>query len=451
MKVAFVNHPEQSYALPPKGGSIDIWIHEVGRRLAQSCDVVAYSTRGSLPEQEWCDGIHYRRVFDRGEELLKRFGRIKGAKHVAWKLHDFSSRFYYVGYSLAVANDLRSQGCDIIHFFNLSQYAPIFRRFIPKAKLVLHMQSQFLTSQSRRAVEQRLRKADRILACSRFLTDDIRGAFPEFAERCATIYNGADVKCFVPDGEGDADRNGAPLIVFAGRISPEKGLHVLLDAFALVLRRCPSAKLEVAGPNAEMPLDFLPSWFFGRSDGANELSRLARYYDGRSYLLHLKEQVDRLQLDGSVSFSGLLSRSELADHHRRARVCVVPTVGNEVFGMAAAEALSSGVPVIASRVAGLPEVIEDGTTGLLVEPNDPAALADAMLCLIDNDGLRRSMALAARQRAISLFSWDVIAQDLLRMYVELESPPVAKGSEPPRFATPGSRTVEKKCAAPGAC
>lgn len=85
------------------------------------------------------------------------------------------------------------------------------------------------------------------------------------------------------------------------------------------------------------------------------------------------------------------------------------------------EAMPRGVPVVATGVGGVAEAVEDGKSGLLVHPNDPTALADTILRLLDNENLRRSMGQAARQRAIQLFSWDKAAQDQMEVFKGLES------------------------------
>jgi glycosyltransferase involved in cell wall biosynthesis len=87
-----------------------------------------------------------------------------------------------------------------------------------------------------------------------------------------------------------------------------------------------------------------------------------------------------------------------------------------LFGIPTAEANASGVAVVTSRIAGLPEVVEHGKTGLLVPPGDPSALADAIIRLLEDDRLRRSMGDAGRRRVLQYFTWDRIAQDLLNHY-----------------------------------
>jgi glycosyltransferase involved in cell wall biosynthesis len=412
MKIAIVDHPETSYVSFSKGGSVEIWIHEVARRLAQSCEVVTYSTRGSLPEEEWCDGVRYRRVFDWTEELLSRFGKMKGAKHAARKLHDFHSGFYYIGYSLAVAKDLRSQRCDIIHIINLSQYAPIFRRFNPKAKIALNMRCEWLTQLDRRLVDARLEKVDLVIGNSEYVTNKIRSAFPRFAGRCQTVWNGTDPDYFVP-GKSRIERSGRAVkrLLFVGRISPEKGIHVLIDAMPLVLERFPQAQLEIIGPVGQV----LPRDCIVDLDGDPEVQRLSSFYDGVEYHDQLKAQVRSLCLESHVHFHWGLPHPELLNHYQAADVFVFPSI-SESFGVPVIEAMACGTPVVAGRAGGIPELVVPGKTGLLVERGNPRQLADAILKILLDSSLARSMGEWGRKRVQDHFSWQNVVENLLSQY-----------------------------------
>lgn len=122
MKIAFINQPWNDVVPPVQTGSIAIWTYEVARRLARSCEVIIYARRSRRQKKVECqEGINYRRVpvaLDRWlQRLLELFSvgrRVKGPL--------FASGWYYLGYILRIANDLRVQQCDIVHLHNLPQF-----------------------------------------------------------------------------------------------------------------------------------------------------------------------------------------------------------------------------------------------------------------------------------------------------------------------------------------
>jgi glycosyltransferase involved in cell wall biosynthesis len=326
----------------------------------------------------------------------------------------FKSNWYYWGHALQIALNVRKRGCDIVHILNLSQFAPLIRALNPKTKIVLHMHCEWLTRLKPAVIRRRLRSVDLVLSCSDFVTKQIRAAFPEFASRCATLYNGVDVEHFFPNVEV-REENRIKRLLYVGAVCPHKGLHVLLDALPAVVKRYPRFQLDIVGESAfPLPLDWLSSL------GEPELmAPLVRFYDSKGYIGHLQEQIARLHLTDYVKFIGKVSRGDLAERYRQADVFVFPSLWNELFGIPTAEANASGVPVVTSRIAGLPEVVEHEKTGLLVPPDDPAALADAIIRLLEDENLRRSMGQAGRERVLQRFTWDEITQGLIQHYEAL--------------------------------
>lgn len=116
-------------------------------------------------------------------------------------------------------------------------------------------------------------------------------------------------------------------------------------------------------------------------------------------------------------FVGRVSSERFTDVYRSMDVFAFPsTNAAEAFGLVAVEAMSCGVPVVASDLPGVRSVVADGTTGLLVPPNDPAALADALNRLLEQDDLRRGMGRAARERAVARYDWDRHIEELTKTY-----------------------------------
>ena len=102
--------------------------------------------------------------------------------------------------------------------------------------------------------------------------------------------------------------------------------------------------------------------------------------------------------------------------YQGADLLAFPSVWHEPFGIPIVEAMACGLPVVATRGGGVPEIIEDGETGILVERGDAAALAQGIIRLLGDDALRARMGRAGRRRAVERFSWETVAENLLACY-----------------------------------
>ena len=178
---------------------------------------------------------------------------------------------------------------------------------------------------------------------------------------------------------------GVPRLLFLGQLVERKGLHVLVDAFARVDR---NAQLVLAGGD----------W---TSDGyAQRVKALARDL-GVAERVHFE--------DHREDVGALLSTAD---------VFVLPSL-SEARPRSIIEAMSLGIPVVASNTGGIPSLIASGDTGLLVPPNDAAALADGLNRLVRDAGLRRSLGTAARRSAAENFRADRTAAEYVRLYRRL--------------------------------
>jgi len=392
--IAFVEQPWAG-ALPPSE-SVAIGIREVARRLARNGARVVVLARGGTNgvETREDDGVEYRLV---PAELDWR--AMKAATPVRWlstaRRPFFSTRFFHPVYLRAVAREVRALEPDVVHVHNFSQLLPMLRRASPASRLILQMHCDWLAELSHRMVARRLRSADLVLGCSDHVTDRIRGRFPELGDRVTTRLNGVDVDRFLP-----AAARPPRTVFFAGRIAPDKGIHVLCDAFRSVRRRFPDAELVLVGPEAPVPREMQVAL----SD--DPLVRDLDAFYGRSYLEQLRE---RLGEDaGAVRFVGGLPADEMPPRYDDATVAVMPSL-EEGFGLPLAEAMAAGLPTVATRVGGMPEIMVDGETGLLVPPADADALAGAIVRVLADPELARRLGEAGRARAVERYSWDVIA------------------------------------------
>jgi glycosyltransferase involved in cell wall biosynthesis len=222
-----------------------------------------------------------------------------------------------------------------------------------------------------------------------------------------------DVDEFRPASGGEARGDGVPRILFVGRVSPEKGIHTLIEAFARVASRIEDAHLDIVGGRSTLREDFLV--------GITEdpiVRALRRFYDGSmgaEYQDYLDGLVRKLGLTGRVRFVGRVPHDGLPARYGASAVLVNPSV-SETFGISVVEAMACGLPVVAARVGGMVETVVEGETGLLVEPEQPAALADAIVSLLQDAERSRKMGASGRARAVARFSWGARADKLLATY-----------------------------------
>jgi glycosyltransferase involved in cell wall biosynthesis len=409
MRIAFITHPWAS-AIPPSE-SVAIWTQEIAKRLATEHEVTIWSRSRDVerpPLRE--DGVEYRFVRGRGdfrlERALRRFDRLRPASRPL-----FASPLYQASYHLDLLRVLHAEPPDVVHFPTFSQLAPLVRRACPQATVVLHLRDEMLTLLARDMVGRRLRRADLILGCSDFVSRRLREAFPEAAGRTQTIYNGADLTRFAP-GEANGQPERPLRLLSVGRISPEKGTHVLLEAFRSIAEHRAGVSLDVVGEEAIPPAEMLASF-----DDPAVRSYASRYGSGE-YLAELRNGLPA-ELRGNVRFHGKLPHDQLPVRYREADLFVFPSLA-EAFGKPIVEAMATGLPAVATRVGGIPEIVVDGETGLLVAPHDPGALAEAVERLAADPGLRRRMGAAGRARAEKLFSYDRIAIELDRLYASAQ-------------------------------
>lgn len=184
---------------------------------------------------------------------------------------------------------------------------------------------------------------------------------------------------------------GAAIVVMATRLQRWKGVHVFLDAAALVAGHYPQVYFIIVGGT-----------LFGLE---------------RDYPVQLKDQVERLSLGQVVRFVGF--QSDVRPFYLAADIVVHSAIEPEPFGMVLLEASACGKPVIASDSGGPPEIIENGVTGLLVQPNNATRLAQAILGLLCDPELRNRMGRAGAVRVLQFFTAERMVQQIQSLYEAL--------------------------------
>jgi len=235
--------------------------------------------------------------------------------------------------------------------------------------------------------------ADRVICASegeRRILIDHYGVSPQ---RAVQVPCGVDTDHFRPMSRAGVRRRlglpqDEPVLLYVGRIEPLKGIDILIRAAAQTEGRF---RLLVVGGDGK------------DAERKEELRRLAQ----------------ELGIAGNVIFQDAVSHDRLPLYYNAADVCVVPSY-YESFGLVALEAMACGVPVVASRVGGLLETVQDGRTGYLVPWRCPEPFAERLELLLANEPLRRSLGRMARG-AVERFRWTEVATRVENVYHELVS------------------------------
>src|SRR5665213_2911449 len=364
MKVALINQPSDAFVPNHMSASITLWNYEMAHRLSRTCEVVMYArTRRGWPRVQRDRDVEYRRVSASADApIRKAMQRISGNRPT--RRPPWASVLYYSGYGLGLAMDLKRRDADVAHVTNFSQFVPWIRRFNKRVKIVLHMQCHWLTQLDYRLVEPRLQQTDLILGASDFITSAIARRFPHFAGRCQTLHNGASADYFEAADRPQTPSSGRKL-VFVGRVSPEKGVHTLLDAFAIVAQKIPDVSLDIVGSLIPQPR----SYHIDMAGGV-ERKMLDGYFN-MDYAGLCKEKAAKI--GSRVRFVGGMEHKALAQAYRDAAIAAFPSEWDDPFPLVVVEAMAAGAAVVATLSGGIPEGIENGKSGLLVNKGDSAA------------------------------------------------------------------------------
>lgn len=273
---------------------------------------------------------------------------------------------------------------DVIHFHNFYSRASVFlnaylrsaNRDIPTVYTIHDVETlskipQFLGGEI-------VGRMTSVIVCpSQYMYRRLESQKGILGKKVVVIENG------VPEGNMARRDKGDIQILAAANFEVHKGLVVLLTAWSKIARDFPDVRLVVAGDGRE-----------------------------KKFLL---DYVTKLGISESVYFPGWLSENQLEKEFNRDAIVVVPSLIAEAFGLVAAEAQMAGLPVIASDIGGLNEIVKDGQTGFVIPAGQTSGLSEALTTLLGSSELRRKFGAAGRERAIELFGM----QQCTAKYVEL--------------------------------
>ncbi len=384
MNICFVS---QEYPPETAWGGIGTYVHEMARALTERGHRVIVLSRAL--ENESCtveNGIHAYRILNKWNLSDKRF---------FWRFQR-----YLTGYRLSVAEKLdklvEKYNIDLIESSEI--YADLLfyqltRRRRPATVIKLHTPRWLLdqTAHNRPDLWNRLEylaekltinKADVAYSCSHALLWAGKDFFPK--RDCPVVYNPITLPESLPAREEDGRT-----VLFVGRLEWHKGVQVFGKIIPGVLNSMGDARFVFLGPDR--------SW-----------------HDGPSLREFIVSQIPE-KMRGSLSFPGGVPRQDVLRHLRKAAVCVLPSLW-ENFPYTCLEAMACGCAVVGSRNGGMAEMIEDGVSGILIDPEEPEGISVAVLRLLQDEKLRRKLGENAVTRVREHFSTDRIVDQTIEVY-----------------------------------
>ncbi len=275
----------------------------------------------------------------------------------------------------------KSRDCDLIHAnWTISGLIAILVNVFRRVPIILTVHGSSPKAFGNTIDRYVLGKVDHVIAVSHDVKRKIcRSGIGE--DKVTVIHNGVDISRFCPSRSNKCGYN----ILWVGRMASEKGLEYLLQALKHISGQVPECMLTLVG-------------------------------DGQ-LRQELERTVNNLGLQTHVSFEGVRPHSSVSEYFRKADIFVLPSL-REGFGIVLIEAMASGVPVIASRIGGIEDIVEDGVQGFLVEPKNAEQIAEKAMFLFAHEDVRRSFGEAGRKRVEESFTWEKMAEKTLDVYLK---------------------------------
>jgi alpha-1,3-rhamnosyl/mannosyltransferase len=343
-------------------------------------------------------------------ELLERLGRAgvrleillaRGKPHPTgvpnWTVHRFpigrGLRWYVAPLVVpaAIRRVYRAVGFDLLRVHSLRYIGPSAlyarRRYHLDVPVVSH-HHHLDSSPLNRLIEKRVVDAsDRVVVGSEFARRQLREELGARTDHVSVVYYGVDAR-FAPRPASPALRaryglGESRVVLFFGGLKPRKNLGLLLDVWQALAPRFPDTTLLIAGGGPLLP--------------------------------ELRQRARRLGLDGRVVFTGYVAEAQKAAHFNLGEVFVFPSA-MEGFGLTVAEAMSSGLPVVASNRGSIPELVVDGEGGFVCDPAGPEPFVERLSAVLADRALGRKLGLASRERVERMFRWERCVEGTRRVY-----------------------------------
>jgi glycosyltransferase involved in cell wall biosynthesis len=256
-----------------------------------------------------------------------------------------------------------------------------------------HLYASEAEKKIRKKLELELyQNANAVLTFSEFVRQSVIMDYGIEENKVSVVYAGNNFNEVTYSEEKDYDNK---TILFIGRDFYRKGGLTLIKAFKNVKRKIKDAKLIIVGSDSRLQTP----------------NRIKTLHD----FLGLKSNDSEEKSEEGIIFKGNLPHNELADIFKEASIFVMPSI-QENFGLVYLEAMSHKIPCIGSNVDATPEIIEDGSTGYLIEPNNHEELAEKIIMLMEDENLMKEMGIKGRKRVEKYFTWDLVVDRMTEVF-----------------------------------
>ena len=394
MKVCFVGL--STLPLPPvKGGAVERTIQETARHLAEKgVEVHIISI--------WDDLINDQ-VLEENKFAVFHHVRIPRL-FLKYPVNQLAKGLFYFGEAGKLVNEIHP---DIVHYSNYPAAVYVAaRQYKKRYPNIINFHNMdygwnfFAKRLDRFLFGKGFNRSDFFIAVSDYIKDHVLRKYEKFVNgRIVTVHNGVNIEIFRPREKKSLRQKigleeNDPVLIFAGRIDPRKGIDTLLDAFSQAKRRINNLKLIIIGPMGSF-------W----------------HEKPQEFSLHIQRRIESMR-DVRL-LQPEYDKEKLAEIYSMADIACLPSEFPEGFPLTALEMQACGVPVIATDAGGMKEAYLDGYTGFYVRQKDAADLSEKIEKLVLNAQLRQEMSANARKWVEENFSWKIIADKLIGIYQQV--------------------------------
>ena len=390
------------------GGAIQTYIAGILPHVSKNHEITVLGISDpSLPNQEILDNVRYIRVPGKVLET----------------------------YQVGVVGFIETESFDLIHIFNRPRLVLPVRNVAPHSKITLSMHNDMFTLKKIKPEEARavIEELSQIVTVSNYIGKEIKTLYPEAASKLKTIYSGVDTDRFLPgdhpnmksirdDLRREHGLENKTVIMFAGRLSKNKGVDRLIKALPELTKEFDDLALVIVGSN----------WF--SQDKITD------------YIAYIRSLAEELTIP--VVNTGFVSSSEIQNWFAASDLFVCTSVWQEPLARVHYEAMAAGLPIVTTKRGGNPEVIQVNVNGVIVKnPENPDNFTEQISNLLTNKKLMKSMGERGRELAILNYKWERVASEVLDVWRKVEqSLPKPSEEEPAKGTTDNHMSVPSNTA-----